>query len=114
MDKFTLFELHVHDGMEVSGNQMGPGFGRRSVDEDEEYEELAEVVAGDDEYEEDGPTDDSSGRGPSPLPLLLTLVAIVVVAVALRKLAGSDIETEIEIAELDDLAESYDEAEAER
>lgn len=109
MDKFTLFELHVHDGMEFSATNTAPAIGR-SADEDEEYAELAAV---DDETQEDADadTDESSGRSVGPVALLLGVVALAVVAIALRKFRGSD--ADLEIAELDDFSESPDEEEAE-
>jgi hypothetical protein len=109
MDKFTLFELHVHDGMEFNATNTAPAIGgsEDAVDALEEYvdadtEETRESDAGDDEPE--------SSR--SLLPLVTGLVVIALAAVAVRKFLGSD--AELEIAELDDLvddAESYEEAE---
>jgi hypothetical protein len=109
MDKFTLFELHVHDGMEFSATNTAPAIGR-SADEDEEYAELAAV---DDETQEDADadTDESSGRSVGPVALLLGVVALAVLAIAFRKFKGSD--ADLEIAELDDFSESPDEEEAE-
>jgi hypothetical protein len=111
MDKFTLFELHVHDGMEFSATNTAPAIGR-SADEDEEYAELAAV---DDETQEDADadadTDESSGRSVGPVALLLGVVALAVLAIAFRKFKGSD--ADLEIAELDDFSEAPDEEEAE-
>jgi hypothetical protein len=111
MDKFTLFELHVHDGMEFSATNTAPAIGRSADEDDEEYAELADVV--DDETEEDANagTDESSGRSVGPAALLLGVVALAVVAIALRKFRGSD--ADLEIADLDDFSEAPDEEEAE-
>lgn len=113
MDKFTLFELHVHDGVELSATNTAPAIGRSKAD-DEEYEELAEYVDdGDADGDERDGDDDASGRGMTPLKLLVSVVAIAVLAYAVRRFRGGD--AELEIAELDDLTEgdAYDEEEAE-
>ena len=111
MDKFTLFELHVHDGMEFSATNTAPAIGRS--DDEEEYEELKELVEGAD-TDADG-SDESAGGdsegGAAPFKLLIGLVVLAVVAVAIRKLRGGD--AELEIAELEDLTEDADGAEAE-
>jgi len=112
MDKFTLFELHVHDGLEFSATNTAPAIGRSAdEDEDEAYEELEAVAGEGAASESDDTADESSGRRVGPLALLLGVVALAVVAVAVRKLRGSD--AELEIAELDDLTDGYDEEEAE-
>ncbi|WP_161596539.1 hypothetical protein [Salinigranum halophilum] len=112
MDKFTLFELHVHDGLEFSATNTAPAIGRSAdEDEDEAYEELEAVAGEGAASESDDTADESSGRRVGPLALLLGVVALAVVAVAVRKLRGSD--ADLEIAELDDLTDAYDEEEAE-
>ena len=122
MDKFTLFELHVHDGMELSAKNTAPAIGRSlfsrvkgdsdAEDVDEEYEELEEVVDDDDDTDDaDADEDDATSRAPGPLGLLVGLVVLAVLAIAIRKLRGGD--TDLEIAELDDLSEMVDEEEAE-
>jgi hypothetical protein len=117
MDKFTLFELHVHDGMEFSATNTAPAIGRSADDEayEELEEELEEIVEGADDSDEsaddsDERTADDSDGGVAPFKLLAGLVVLAVVAVAIRKLRGGD--AELEIAELDDLTEE-DEEEAE-
>jgi hypothetical protein len=113
MDKFTLFELHVHDGMEFSAMNTASPFGRSSDDDeiDEEMEEfLDDIDIGPDESVEPGPDetdDDSSGR--SPLALVVGFVFLVAVAVALRKLRSAD--ADLEIADLDDFSDDYEEQE---
>jgi hypothetical protein len=104
MDKFTLFELHVHDGMEFSATNTAPAIGGS---DDEEYEELdaADYDADTDDAGEGSESDDS-GRGVGPLGLLAALVLLAVVAVAIRKLKGGD--AELEIADLDDLTDETD------
>lgn len=104
MDKFTLFELHVHDGMEFSATNTAPAIGRSA--DDEEYEELEEYVEGADGSDEESAADDSEG-GVGLLGLLAGLVLLAVVAIAVRKLRGGD--AELEIAELDDLTEEGEE-----
>ncbi|WP_380677547.1 hypothetical protein [Salinigranum sp. GCM10025319] len=104
MDKFTLFELHVHDGMEFSATNTAPAIGGS----DEEYEEL-DAVDHDADADDAGDADegsDGSGRGVGLLGLLAGLVLLAVVAVAIRKFKGGD--TELEIADLDDLTDETD------
>ena len=112
MDKFTLFELHVHDGMEFSATNTAPAIGGAA----EEVAELAEYVDADDATDEaDEASDEDAGESSrSLLPLVVAVVVLAVVAVAVRKFRGRD--TELEIAELDDLvdeAETYEDADAE-
>jgi hypothetical protein len=124
MEKFTLFELHVHDGMEFSATNTAPAIGQSSADGDEEYEELTESTepveiedaesgsesGSESESESDSDSGDA-GRSVGPLTLLVGVVVLAVVAVAIRKLRGGD--AELEIAELDDLSDETDEEEAE-
>jgi hypothetical protein len=124
MDKFTLFELHVHDGMEFSATNTAPAIGR-SADEDEAYEELEEYVDGDESGGDDGEFDDddaerrvdgseaADGSGSvSPVGLLVGVLFLALVAIAVKKLRGSD--AELEVAELDDLTDAVgEEGEAE-
>jgi hypothetical protein len=108
MDKFTLFELHVHDGMEFSATNTAPAIGRS---DDEEYEELEEYVESDEERTDDADDSDAdSSGGVGPAGLVVGLVVLVALAFAIRKLRGGD--AELEIAELDDLTE-HEGAEAE-
>ena len=116
MDKFTLFELHVHDGMEFSATNTAPAIGRSADDEEsfEEVEEVEEVEEYIDEAEaEDGDGDDGSdvddSGGVSPVGLLVGVLFLAVVAVAVKKLRGSD--AELEVAELDDLTDAVGEGE---
>ena len=108
MDKFTLFELHVHDGMEFSATNTAPAIGRS----DEETAELEEYVDAESDAEEEMDDDTASSRRPGPLALVLGVVALALVALAVRKLRGGD--AELEIADLDDLTddETLDEEEA--
>jgi hypothetical protein len=114
MDKFTLFELHVHDGMEFSATNTAPAIGRSA--DDEEYEELEEYVDDDgegDEGDADGDVEGSDAAdgssGVSPVGLLVGVLFLAVVAIAVKKLRGSD--AELEVAELDDLTDAVGEEE---
>lgn len=111
MDKFTLFELHVHDGMEFSAMNTASPFGRSSDDEEfeEELEEFLEEM--DDDGEEMDEEYESGSSGPSGLGLLFLLVVVAAAAIAFRKFRSSD--DELEISELDDFDREYDEEEAE-
>jgi hypothetical protein len=114
MDKFTLLELHVHDGMEFSATNTAPAIGRSG--EEADVEELEATVAasesdadaeGDAGTDLDGESDaesdsDAGGRSPGPLGLLVGLLVVALLAVAVRKLRGGD--ADLEVAELDDLA----------
>jgi hypothetical protein len=104
MDKFTLVELHVHDGMEFSATNTAPAIGGGADDEeaDEEYEELEASVE-----EGDAESTDEDGGSVGPLSLLVGLVVLAALAVAIRKLRGDD--TDLEVAELDDLTEAAEE-----
>ncbi|WP_318569210.1 hypothetical protein [Salinigranum marinum] len=111
MDKFTLFELHVHDGMEFSATNTAPAIGGADDEvAEEEYEELeASVEEGDAES-----ADEDAGRSVGPVSLLVGLVVLAALAFAIRKFRGDD--TDLEVAELDDLTEAtegLDEEEAE-
>jgi hypothetical protein len=118
MDKFTLLELHVHDGMEFSATNTAPAIGRSG--EEADVEELEATVAasesdadaegdagtdldGESDAESDSESDsDAGGRSPGPLGLLVGLLVVALLAVAVRKLRGGD--ADLEVAELDDLA----------
>jgi hypothetical protein len=111
MEKFTLLELHIHDGMEFSATNTGPAIGPaigRSTDDDEEYQEpearpddATDTTDGDAGEETAG-----SGRSVRPLGLLAGMIALAALAFAIRKRRGAD--AELEIAELDDLAADAD------
>lgn len=103
MDKFTLFELHVHDGMEFSATNTAPAIGRSDDDERDE----AVDAAGDDDRDHD----ESEGRAVGSRGLLVGLVFLVALAVVVRTLRGGG--ADLEVAELDDLSSTDDEAEAE-
>jgi hypothetical protein len=112
MDKFTLFELHVHDGMEFSATNTAPAIGRSDEAESEEYVDAAE--GGEMETETDTDEPDTSGGSSRLRSLLVGVVFLAVVAVAVRKLRGGG--ADLEIAELDDLTDDegpYDEADVE-
>jgi hypothetical protein len=114
MDKFTLFELHVHDGMEFSATNTAPAIGRSDDEEHEEHEELEEYVESDEGRTDDADesdADSSSDGGVGPVGLVVGLVVLAGLAFAVRKLRGGD--AELEIAELDDLSEHEGGEEAE-
>ena len=101
MDKFTLFELHVHDGMEFSATNTAPAIGAGDDDEaaEEEYEELEAPTE-----EGDAESTDEDGGSVGPVGLLVGLVVLAALAVAIRKFRGDD--ADLEVAELDDLTEA--------
>jgi hypothetical protein len=102
MDKFTLFELHVHDGMEFSATNTAPAIG--DWVSDDTVEELEEYVdAGDGDEAEASDSEGGASGGRSLLPLLVGVVALATVVVAVRKLRGGD--ADLEIAELDDMTD---------
>jgi hypothetical protein len=109
MDKFTLFELHVHDGMEFNATNTAPAIGETA----EEYVDASDAADEADEDATAAAAADESSR--SLLSLVVAVAVLAVVAVAARKLFGSD--TELEIAELDDLVDetddTYEDADAE-
>lgn len=113
MDKFTLFELHVHDGIEFSAMNTASPFGRSSDDDEEEFEEELEefLEEMDDDSEEVDDESESGSSGPSGLSLLVGIAFLAGVAFAVRKFRSSD--DDLEISELDDFEQEYDEEEAE-
>jgi hypothetical protein len=95
---FTLFEVHLHDGLSLSATNTSPAIGERpdDADADDEGVEQAEPA---EQFETD--TADGSA-GPTGAKVLIGLVLVAGLAVAARKLMGdADLE---ELEELDDLA----------
>ena len=105
MDKFTLFELHVHDGMEFSATNTAPAIGRST--DDEELEEPIEEAEGSDDAETSEGADTDGGVGLRTF--LVGVVALAALAFAIRTLRGND--ADLEIADLDDLTDDAEEAE---
>lgn len=107
MEKFTLIELHVHDGMEFSATNTAPAIGAGDGEAAKEaYEELEAATD-----EGDAESTDEDGGSVGPVGLLVGLVVLAALAVAIRKLRGDD--ADFEIAELDDLTEAEGSGEAE-
>jgi hypothetical protein len=104
---FTLFEVHLHDGLSFSATNTSPAIGVG----DDESEETEIDVEGSEAAVETGTDAESSGAESSGaessgagngLKVLIGLVLVAGLAVAARKLMGeSDLE---ELEELDDLA----------
>jgi hypothetical protein len=96
---FTLFEVHLHDGVSISGTNTAPAVG--DVGDGSTAEgEASEPVELDDAGDHETP-DDSSGPG-AGLAVFVGLVLVAGLAVAARVLMGDDDLEELE--ELDDLA----------
>jgi hypothetical protein len=109
---FTLFEVHLHDGLSLSATNSAPAIGGKGdeaetaeapseettieVTDEETNEETTERA---DEFDADAESED----GGSGLKVLFGLMIVVGLAVAARKLMGGSEDLE-DLEELDDLA----------
>ncbi|UIO98538.1 hypothetical protein Hbl1158_08175 [Halobaculum sp. CBA1158] len=90
MADITLFELHLHDGLDFSPSPRFGGDADPTTDGSEST----------DDTDYDG--DDEQGAGRGALVALVGVVLAVALAVGARKLLSDDLEP---LEELDDLAE---------
>ncbi|MFC7098629.1 hypothetical protein [Halobaculum marinum] len=96
MADFTLFELHVHDGLDFSPSSVIGG----SSDDPPEMEDADVDIETDD-------TDEASESGAGrAVGALIGLVFLVLVGVGVRKLMADDLDPIEELEELDEAVEA--------
>lgn len=99
----TLFEVHLHDGLNLSATNTAPAIGGDDANGDDEGEAVgSDIDIEDTGADADREGDESSGPG-AGFAVLVGLVLVAALAVAARKLMGDDEDLE-QLEELDDLA----------
>jgi hypothetical protein len=109
---FTLFEVHLHDGLSFSASNSAPAIGRKSDTSDEADAdagagettiEVTDEETTEETAEEEMDADAEDADGGSGLKVLFGLLIVAGLAVAARKLMGESEDLE-DLEELDDLA----------
>ncbi|WP_336025148.1 hypothetical protein [Halobellus salinisoli] len=97
---FTLFEIHLHDGLSFSATNTAPAIGGSSSESDEG---MSEDVDDSSESTDSGKnTPFSDGVGRLPIGGFIALVLLVALAAAAKHFRGEDSDA---LAELDDVGE---------